>query len=560
MDWSKSKSRKYKSFLLVLMILFLFYVTACSKPIEAPEQSDWREQYGNTQNSTVTPDVGELSATVAPKKENPSETTSERVYPTQAPVPEFVPKDDQKELVLFLQGSSGTLYDEHVETALNLLLQERGYSFYVTIRTEENYGFPLSKWLEMLDAGEKIDLIYFEGEDVAKNYEVYGNKSTMRAILEGYLLPFSQYPETDAKKSLLSAYPDSYWELSSFQGENYGVFGSISDLVKNKTYVMLNLDAAEQAGIKVPEQLELTELDGLLQQAEDAGIPGVVGLDEMTYSGIYLLPGGMYLKYEQNGAYSIINPMEDTELEELWDAKHRYYENGWNFFDSTLEEQFPLIICESGNNDNWNGDVFTMENQDGKASARVKVYEELPRFLMEGDCYALLGITAISECKEEAVELLNLMHTDEEVVKLFRYGIEDVHYRIDEEGELEIIGDWSLVKTSLANRIMYLEFEEELGMTNRENDYYEGISEIVKIPYLEDFTEEQKEQLKKIRAITYVEFKNGNAVTGMMNKSGYIIQSRDKDYKDQIDKMRAAFAEAGYNELAKEVNEAHGME
>ena len=171
MDWSKSKSRKYKSFLLVLMILFLFYVTACSKPIEAPEQSDWREQYGNTQNSTVTPDVGELSATVAPKKENPSETTSERVYPTQAPVPEFVPKDDQKELVLFLQGSSGTLYDEHVETALNLLLQERGYSFYVTIRTEENYGFPLSKWLEMLDAGEKIDLIYFEGAIRTESHE-----------------------------------------------------------------------------------------------------------------------------------------------------------------------------------------------------------------------------------------------------------------------------------------------------------------------------------------------------------------------------------------------------
>ena len=532
----------------------------CCKSKEAPEQSDWREQYERIHNSTGTPEVGESSTTEAPKKENPSGTTPGRLYPTQVPVPEFVPKEDQKELVLFLQGSSGVLYDEHVETALNLLLQERGYSFYITIRTEENYGFPLSKWQEMLDAGEKIDLIYFDGEDVAKNYEVYGNKSTMRAILEGYLLPFSQYPETDAKKSLLSAYPDSYWELSSFQGENYGVFGSVSDLVKNKTYVMLNLDAAEQAGIKVPEQLELTKLDELLQQAEGAGIPGVTGLSEMKYSGIYLLPGGMYLKYEQNGTYSIINPMEDTELEELWDAKHRYYENSWIFSDSTREEQFPLIICASGNNDNWNGDVFSMVNQDGKASARVKVYEELPRFYMEGDCSEMLGITAISECKEEAVELLSLMHTDEEVVKLFRYGIEDVHYRIDKEGELEIIGSWSLVKSSLANRIMYLEFEEELGMTNWENDYYEGISEIVRIPYLEDYTEEQKEQLKKIRAITYTEIKTGNAVTGMMNTSSYIIYAKDKDYKDQIGKIRTAFAEAGYNELAKEVNEAYGLE
>lgn len=548
--------RKFRCVMAVTLLLS-FFVVACNKKQVITEESDWRDRYGTVQNSEITSEPMVTSSV----QERPATTTPKpgHRYPTPAPVPEFIPRDGQVELVLFEPDASISSLDEYVVAALNLWLQERGYSFYLTVLEEELKVMELSKWQERIDSGEQIDLIYFTGEDRTGTYDAYGEVNLIRAIQGGYLLPFSEYPDIEAKQSLWEAYPDSYWELSSFKGEIYGISEEVSDLIRNKCYVMLNLDAAERIGLTITEQLELTNLDALLQQAEDAGIPAIYGLSGMEYSGIQILLSGLYLKYDGKGEYRIVNPMEDSRLLSLWDAVHRYVQNGWEQFDPTREEEFPLIACVDGNGSNWQGNVYTMENQDGKASAKVKVYEELPKCFVEGDMYGLMGITSASEHKEEALELLNLMHSNEEVVKLLRYGLEGIHYQINETGELEITEGWGLFKASIGNRLMYLEFEEMLGKENTEEAYYEGISEIEKIPYMEDFTEEQKEQLKKIRAVTYTRL-GPNGMSGFMNEASYIVNASKSDYREEIEKKTVAFAEAGYNELAEEVNKKYGLE
>lgn len=92
---------------------------------------------------------------------------------------------------------------------------------------------------------------------------------------------------------------------------------------------MLNLDAAEQAGIEIPEELDILNLDELLKQAEEAGIPGMDSMDALAYCGLEPLFSGLYVKYLQDGEYKIVNPVEDEELLALWDAQYRYKENGW---------------------------------------------------------------------------------------------------------------------------------------------------------------------------------------------------------------------------------------
>ena len=133
------------------------------------------------------------------------------------------------------------------------------------------------------------------------------------------------------------------------------------------------------------------------------------------------------------------------------------------------------------------------------------------------------------------------------------------HYQINETGELEITEGWGLFKASVGNRLMYLEFEEMLGKENTEEAYYEEISEIEKIPYMEEFTEEQKEQLKKIRAVTYKRL-GLNGMSGFMNEASYIVNVSNLDYLEEIEKKTTAFAEAGYNELAEEINEKYGLQ
>lgn len=575
--------RKRKK-LAVILLLLCMTVAACGKPaekpVETPEENDWRDRYGTTISGTVTPEPDK--PTKSPKPTGFDISSIELPYPTPLPVREFVPEEGQVELVLWMFGEHEDFLDDHIVAELNYILQQRGYSFYLSKRIEptEVKVAQVSLWQEALDSGEHIDLIFLGHEDHGVAYKKYGNTAVIRAITGGYLLPFSEYPETEAKERLLSAYPEDYWRLCSFQGENYGVSNAVSKYcVKRKWYLMLNLDAAEQAGIEVPEKLDILNLDDLLKQAEEAGIPGMEAMNEMTYCGIRSLHSGLYVKYLQDGEYKIINPLEDEELLALWDAQYRYKENGWGDNNSYATGEFPLVLYESGTYENWEVDRFCMNSEEGRISARVKVYEETERAYVEGIYNEILGISSSSRHKEEALELLSLMHGDEEIVQLLRYGIEGVHYRFGEDGleeittsEIEMLENGFAIPTKtwkspgsattfgdlFGNSLMYVELDERFGRPNMEEEWYAGMADIELIPYLEDFTEEQKEVQKKIRELTFLIGKGGLGMS-ISDISTSLITLKE-DYKSQIEDMRLKFAEAGYNELAKEVNEAHGLE
>lgn len=546
-----------KQVLCAILMLLMIMMEACSQVVSLPAEPDWRDRYGTVQNSeitsepTVTSSVQDIPVTTAPKPEDEDATS--------AYIPDFVPQEGQVELVLLLDKYSGFTLDEDIVTALNQMLQEKGYSFYLTVERGGSSISSPGEWQEALDSGKKLDLLYFWVENIQKAYEAYGNRSIMRAIKDGYMLPISEYPETEAKQRLLEAYPMEYWELNSFQGENYGISGAVSNEIKERSYVMLNLDAAEQIGIDIPEQLELANLDELLQQAAEAGIPGIYGIHSMTYSNIFPLDCGVYLKYEEKGQYRIVNPMEDEEMLALWDAARRYDQNGWSVDDPTVEGVLPLVICVEGSSNIRDGGQYIMKTSVGEASGKVKIYKEFPRVVVEGDMSRVMGIASASEHKEEALELLCLMHTDEDVIKLLRYGIENVHYSIAENGEVKLIKGAIRAVEPMGNRLMYLEFEAEHGIANEEQRYYNEISKIEKIPYMEEFTQEQLEQLKQIRAITYQEFGQNGAIVGYMDESGYIVNISAMDYEEEIEKKTRAFAEAGYNELAEEINEKYGL-
>ena len=156
--------------------------------------------------------------------------------------------------------------------------------------------------------------------------------------------------------------------------------------------------------------------------------------------------------------------------------------------------------------------------------------------------------------------------------------IEGVHYRIGEEG-LEKVTTSEIVmneggsfstKTKtwdipgahfmgdvFANSLMYVELDERLEKINPQ-EWYADMSDIELIPYVEEFNEEQKKTQEKIKEITFIVGKGGNGMS-ISNISTFLITLKP-DYRNQIENLRTAFAEAGYNKLAKEVNEAHGLD
>ena len=105
---------------------------------------------------------------------------------------------------------------------------------------------------------------------------------------------------------------------------------------------------------------------------------------------------------------------------------------------------------------------------------------------------------------------------------------------------------------------MYVELDERFGRPNLEEEWYADMADIELIPYLESFTEEQRQGQRKVRELTFLIGKGGLGMS-ISDISGSLITLKE-DYKSQIEDMRVKFAEAGYNELAKEVNEAYGLD
>lgn len=67
----------------------------------------------------------------------------------------------------------------------------------------------------------------------------------------------------------------------------------------------------------------------------------------------------------------------------------------------------------------------------------VPLYREAQ--MVEGYTKNLVCISSFSKHKEAALRAVNAMYEDPEVMRLFMYGIEGAHYRLDEEGHMEWI-------------------------------------------------------------------------------------------------------------------------
>ncbi|MBR6706327.1 MAG: extracellular solute-binding protein, partial [Clostridia bacterium] len=54
---------------------------------------------------------------------------------------------------------------------------------------------------------------------------------------------------------------------------------------------------------------------------------------------------------------------------------------------------------------------------------------------------AMMAISANSAHPEEAMKFLNLLNTDPYVMTLLNYGVEGIHYNLNENGEVEFVAD-----------------------------------------------------------------------------------------------------------------------
>ena len=569
---------------LYMLLLFAVMLWGCNKENPKTEPEDWSNRFsgselpeGTSPASDVTPSVSVNTPTKKPGYQRPTKAP----IPTVVPVPEFVPQEGQVELLLLTERRAGYMFDGQLLDTLNRYLQEKGYNFYLTARFSDYYkvkpdsveeadAMEKRKVWDDIEEGIKPDLLFvYNTAD-----EAFGDfiPDFYKAVAEKQIVPFAEYPKTEAAESFQSALPAEYRKFSSFGGECYGWKEYRDELI---ACIYFDLDAVEKIGMEIPEKLDFLNLDSLLQTASEQGIVPLDITDADNLGGFERLNSGLFLKTKEDGSHCFMNPLEDEETVKLLEALYRYKANGWIDWPGFGEK--ALINFGSYAISDFDGEVLREENlaEPGKIDEfRIKVYQKLPKYVNEAELSGILALASASEHKEEAVELLNLMFTDGEVIKILRYGCEGFHYIIGEHGPEQFeakaekskqepvyfINAGATIRNipdgmALGNTYMRLPEEEEWGRPDYEAWLPELTANTIVSPLVEEFTEEQIEKLGEIQKLTEGVWRNGNKPEAC----GRVLHLISENYEEDLAKARAELRAAGYNELIAGLNQKYGF-
>jgi len=270
-----------------------------------------------------------------------------------------------------------------------------------------------------------------------------------RLVEDGYFVDITSYlNSTTEGKALYDAYPEEVWDTIELNDKIYG-YTPVS--CPAKTYVVsCNKAWAEKLGLEVTEGFSFHDIGSILEKAnfsaeENGDVIPIYANWESLYNmlGYYDLGRGILAKKNEEGCWVAFSAADDKEFVNLCKTAKEYSDKGWLvYYYNTPEEIFEgnyifaVTACEGAD---ISGDELRYTNSNRKKSAVHEIIRgEMVHQYYDLGGRAVYGVTTWSEYKDEAFKLISLINTEEELVKLLTYGIEDEHYTYRNKTVIEI--------------------------------------------------------------------------------------------------------------------------
>lgn len=302
------------------------------------------------------------------------------------------------------------------------------------------WGEYATKTNTIKSAGQEFDIMFESGSYVS-------------AVNQGVAQPITEYLDTVGKE-MQEAIPESIWKAATVDGEIYGVptykdSAAVWGIVYNKTI-------ADEAGIEIPENIDMaTEgLEAFYREAKEKvdahygpdndilitrGFPMIDPFETLhgriavaNVSGDPMFagrqPGEVFSSYGEPEVLEylqMIRGLIDDKIYPL-DAENMdvnpYKQDGTLFAEMVMGYvDFPIH--------GWSNDYET---------AFIPADNTYMTTLNATFGTNIVGIN--SKNVEKAVELLNLLNTDNYVANTIRFGIEGEYYNVTEDNRLDFTG------------------------------------------------------------------------------------------------------------------------
>ncbi|MFD0698462.1 ABC transporter substrate-binding protein [Paenibacillus sp. GCM10027628] len=284
----------------------------------------------------------------------------------------------------------------------------------------------------MLSSNEKLDLMFVGGS----NYSSY--------VAKGQIVALNKLIEQHGQ-GISKALEPSYLNASQIAGSIYAI-PTIRDLA---TYHGLTMrkDLADKYHIDPAKIKTLDDVEAVLKTIKDNEpnvaplIPSAIGRSMLDVYPWYDILGdsiGVLPNYDNN--LKAVNLYETQEYAQFVKKMRGWYTSGLILKDAATNKTSQFDLIKSGRGFAYMANMKPgFELQESKSSGVPVITASLrpPVSTTTTVTGVMWGIPINSKTPEKAMDFLNLMYTDKDIVNLFDWGVEGKHYVVKSDNVID---------------------------------------------------------------------------------------------------------------------------
>lgn len=341
------------------------------------------------------------------------------------------------------------------------------------------------EWLDMGDYVNQMNL-KLTGGDVIDVMPTFGSMTSMWYAQEA-LMPMDELIEQYGQ-GIVEAVGENYMVAGYINGQLYSI-PSVQSFARTHT-IMYRKDLAEQYGVDMDSVKSLEDLTAVFEKlhAADPGLTMLVSnnpTDPMLIDWAWDGLGDEYgVIMDAANSTEVVNLFETEEYKKLVELMHEWYAAGYIQTDASTTTENMGALLSTGTSFGVIGYSYPGSVQEQSVICGYELAEtELVPSLATTNTISstVMTIPSTSAHPEKAMEFINLLYTDPNVVNMLYYGIEGTNYQVVSDGIMDYVDGEDKMTCKYVNP---LKIGNQL-IAYREKTEMEGVNDAV-----ETFNEE----------------------------------------------------------------------
>ncbi|WNS46090.1 ABC transporter substrate-binding protein [Paenibacillus sp. MMS20-IR301] len=284
----------------------------------------------------------------------------------------------------------------------------------------------------MLSSGEKLDM-----------FAMLSNYSNQ--VAKGALYPIGNIMEANAQGTI-DALGVDYYNATKVGGVSYGV-PSLRDLAQDFG-IVVRKDIVDKYNIDLDNVKAFDDFEFIFKAVKE-NEPGMAGATNLTNGSILSTYGiqdplgnnlGVLLNHGLDDT-NVVNLFASEEYKQIVTKIREWYLAGYLVKDAATSPELNNVMVKSGKAASWLSAMkpgFETQESRNVGVEMTAARTQAPVAMTDTVTNVAIGVAATSEQPEKALQFLNLMYTDKEIVNLIDWGIEGKHY-VKAEGSDNVI-------------------------------------------------------------------------------------------------------------------------